>query len=331
MPFAIGKITQVQAAIPLSRPVFLVRTLNADEGFDMVTSDASCFPGQPRCALWRITLGALLAVIATGCGGLSLDTPAPLFFVPLSIEDEPVGLALVDTGGSYELMLADNFGLPIVDEVDVLLYTGEARAGVTGEFNFTAGGLKVISDGALVGLNICDCHGVGYPFLRKTGAVFGLDFANDQAAFLFDEPSGGTEIPFAEPPAHMSSFDSAFLDVEITANGASMVLRALLDTGANTTVMRRGLIGTPLALEPDRTDVRIGHDQLGIVAARVGLYDNEALPAMIIGTDVMRAWSSEWYFRFDGTGGAVITFPSGLKTTTVESPPTELRTIACTP
>jgi hypothetical protein len=61
-----------------------------------------------RGAMLTIPLAAACA-IAAGCGGVF--APAPLFTTPLSIEGEDVGPAIIDTGGDYEVILRETFGL----------------------------------------------------------------------------------------------------------------------------------------------------------------------------------------------------------------------------
>ena len=91
---------------------------------------------------------ALVAGMVTlsGCGA-SIDaflpalrtTPAPLFEVPLVVEGIDVGPAIVDTGGGYEVMLKDPFGLDVVDLIDVLAFGGREEVGLTGPFSYEVG------------------------------------------------------------------------------------------------------------------------------------------------------------------------------------------------
>jgi len=45
------------------------------------------------------------------------------------------------------------------------------------------------------------------------------------------------------------------------------------------------------------------------VAAQITLFDTAGLPDLIIGTDIMGAWSDRWYFTFAPRGGHVTVFP----------------------
>lgn len=246
---------------------------------------------------------------AAGCGDVPVTRLAPLFNVPLSIEGEPVGSAIIDTGGGYELLLRDSFGLQVVDTVEVLAFGGKEAVGVTEGFQYTAGGWDSTTDAALVGLSVCDCNGLGFHFFRKTGAVLGLDFANPRAMFLPVAPTGGVTIPFHPPPSFLTGFDSAFVQIEIASEGDSRTVLGLLDTGTNASVMRRGLVGTPSSLTPDRLDVTVTAESLGTVAVQVGLFETAGLPDVILGTDVMRSWSDRWYFFFAKERGTVTAFP----------------------
>lgn len=251
----------------------------------------------------------LWTALAAGCGDIPATRPAPLFNVPLSIEGEPVGSAIIDTGGGYELLLRDSFGLQVVDTVEVLAFGGKEAVGVTEGFQYTAGGWDSTTDAALVGLSVCDCNGLGFHFFRKTGAVLGLDFANPRAMFLPVAPAGGVTIPFQPPPSSLTGFDSAFVQIEIASQGDSRTVLGLLDTGTNASVMRRGLVGTPSSLTPDRLDVTVTVESLGTVAVQVGLFETAGLPDVILGTDVMRTWSDRWYFFFAKERGTVTAFP----------------------
>jgi hypothetical protein len=82
-----------------------------------------------------------------------------------------------------------------------------------------------------------------------------------------------------------------------------------LDTGTNASVIRRGLFGDDVSTASDRLDIRIEHEELGIVSAQVRLFDTAGLPDLIIGTDIMRAWSDRWFFTFAPLGGHVTVFP----------------------
>lgn len=256
-----------------------------------------------------LAVSALVA-LAAGCGNLFAPPPAQLFTTPLAIDGTHVGHAIIDTGGGYELMLRSRYGLDVLDTVEVLAFTGRRFVGLTEEFPYTAGGIETSADGAIVGLDVCDCNGIGFQFFRKTGTILGIDFPKEAADFHLDMPeAGGVVLPFESSPPQMQQFDSAFVTVAVEAEGERQEIVGLLDTGTNWTVLRRGLFPSRNPLLPDQLDVRIGRTDLGIVVARVGLFDTPGLPDLIIGTDVMRAWSDRWYFRFDLEGGEVIAFP----------------------
>lgn len=255
-------------------------------------------------------ISATLFACPAGCGTLFAPPPAQLFTTLLEIDGENVGHAIIDTGGGYELMLRSRYGLEVVETVEVLAFTGRRLVGLTEQFPYTAGGIETSADGAIVGLDVCDCNGIGFQFFRKTGAVLGIDFPAGEAEFHPATPeSGGVVLPFEDSPPQMQQFDSAFVTVNVIADGQSRKVLGLLDTGTNWTVLRRGLFPSKNPLIPDQLDVQIGRDDLGVVAARVGLFDTPGLPDLILGTDVMRAWSDRWYFRYDLQGGEVIAFP----------------------
>ncbi len=254
-------------------------------------------------------LGLVSLVLVGGCGDIFAARSAPLFTVPLTIVGEPVDPAVIDTGGDYELMLRDSFGLKVVDNADVLAFGGREQVNITEGFRYTAGGLENTADGALVGLSVCNCNGLGFHFFRETGVVLGVNFASLHAAFLAVVPAGGVTIPFQVPPPFLTDFDGAFVEVDVASGGESRAVLALLDTGTNASMMQRGLVGTASSLTPDRLNITIGKERFGTVAVQVGLFDTEGLPDLIIGTDVMRAWSDRWYFFFAKKGGTVTVFP----------------------
>ncbi len=278
------------------------------------------------------SLSALLG-LTSGCGDLFLAGPAPLFSAPLTIEGEPIGPAVIDTGGGYEIMLRDSFGLEVVDRTEVLAFAGHEFVDVTEGFHYTVGGVEADADAALVGVSVCDCNGLGFMFFRKTGTVLGLDYASQLATFLPSVPENGVTIRFEPPPPFLSDFQSAFVEVEVASGGSAQTVLALLDTGTNASLIRRGLIttrggagcfqpwpfrsiggsgpcgnpGDPLS--SSLLHVTVARDDLGTVDARLGLFDTPGLPDMIIGTDIMRAWSDRWYFSFTPRGGTVTAFP----------------------
>lgn len=255
------------------------------------------------------TIGSVCLWLTAGCGDVLTPGPAPLFRMPLSIEGVPIGPGVIDTGGGYELMLRESFGLKIIGTAEVLAFGGVETVDVTEGFTYTAGGWEAAADAALVGVSVCDCNGVGFHFFRKSGAVLALDFPTGQVALLPGAPEGGVAIPFEQPPASLADFYSAFVDVEVTADGNSRIVRGLIDTGTNATVMRRGVIGTPFLLTPNRLEVAVAHPDLGTVEVQVTLFDTAGLPDIIIGTDVMGVWSDRWYFSFTRDGGMITVFP----------------------
>jgi len=250
-----------------------------------------------------------------GCGNtLTLPAPAaPLFTIPVSVNDQPVGPAIVDTGGGYDLMLADRLGLTVVETVEILVFHGITTAGVTEPFRYAAGGFETTADTALVNVDLCDCNAVGFFFLRKTGAVLGLDFTSGEATLTARSPTGGSYVPFAAPPPQMSDFDTSFMEVELSdGDGHTVTVTALVDTGSNTTLMRRGIVGPAAGANGDRVDVFVSRPELGTVAARIGSYETPGLPDLIIGTDVMRVWSHSWHFLYSPYGGFIRTVPRSL-------------------
>jgi hypothetical protein len=192
-----------------------------------------------------------------------------------------------------------------------LAFGGNESVRVTEGFRYNVGEWETVADAAIVGLSVCDCNGLGFFFFRKTGAVLGLDFSDLTTEFLAAAPGGGVSIPFEPPPSFLPGFDAAFVNVEVASGGDSRMVLGLLDTGTNATAMRRGLVGTPSLLTPNRLDVAVTQDKLGTVAAQVGLFDTEGLPDIILGTDVMRVWADRWYFAFTPEGGTVTVFPRG--------------------
>jgi len=259
--------------------------------------------------------------LASGCGDLFAPQTAPLFSVPLTIDGTEVDPAIIDTGGGYELMLRDAYDLRVVDLAEVVAFGGREVVGVTEGFPYSAAGWEAVADSALVGVSTCDCNGLGFYFFRRTGAVLSIDFEDSSAHFLTWEPEDGTRLSFKEPPDSLPTFDSAFIEVEVESDGEPVRVLGLLDTGANVTVMRRGLVGETMLLQPDRVSVLITHDRLGTVAAQLGFFTTDGLPDLIIGTDVMRAWSDRWYFSFSRHGGTVTVYPrepgTGVDTATI--------------
>jgi len=268
-------------------------------------------PRTPAKGLLASTALWLTAASCGGCGSVLSQSSTPLFTAPLLVGGASVGTAVIDTGGDYEVILRERFGLSLVDTVEVLVFGGREMVAVTEPFRYSVGGIEAAADFALVGLSICDCNGVGFHFFRKTGTVLGLDFPAGRADFLTTLPDGGVTLAFDPPPPELPGFDSAFIEVDVTSGGYDIARRvlALLDTGTNATVMRRGLFAAAPSAMSDRLDIRIGRAELGTVAAQVGLFDTPGLPDLIIGTDIMRAWSDRWFFSFAQRGGTVTVQP----------------------
>ena len=258
---------------------------------------------------WFRVLGCYLAVLAAGCGDLLPPPPAPLFAVPLEIEGRPVGDAIIDTGGGFEILLRDDFGLTVVDSIDVLVFGGRESVALTEGFSYSAGGFHGFADGAIVGISSCDCNGLGIVFFRKTGVVAAIAFSDPSAAFTMSAPPGGIELPFRAPPASLEGFNSSFIDVEVDLGGRTQTVRALLDTGAAETLLKRTTFdGTPDPLF-GRTRLEVTHDRLGTVSVSAAIFDNDDLPDLILGIDMMRAWGNRWYFHYTPNGGIVTVFP----------------------
>jgi len=237
----------------------------------------------------RTTIVAALCWLGcTGCGNQFQTANAPLFVTQVSISGESIGDVIIDTGGGYELMLRNRYGLRVVDEADVLAFAGQARVGITEPFSFLVGGVEATADAAIVGRSICDCNGLGFFFFRKSGLILGLDYASGQVRFDRQEPTGGVRITFTLPPSNLTDFDSAFIEVDVTNGQRTRSVLALLDTGTNGTVLRRGFIGDAPPLSPNRQSVTIVRPEFGAVALRAALFDTPGLPDLIIGTDVMR-------------------------------------------
>lgn len=261
-------------------------------------------------AIWAALVLIGSAVGATGCGTRFGGEADGLFTVPLEVEGNSVGSAILDTGGAYELLLREDFGLPVVGEAEILSFAGRERVAVTSGFNYTAGGIKTVSDGAIVGLSICDCNGLGFKFFRKTGVVLGLDFPNAAAAFFLSVPETGVVLPFEPPPRRLARFDSAFVNVRIRFGERDVAALGLLDTGAAATLIRRDVLGISTFSSGERFNTVVTQERLGAASVRVASYDSPDLPDLIIGTDVMRAWGDRWYFAFADSGGEVVILPA---------------------
>ena len=255
-------------------------------------------------------MGVWLCCLPGGCGDLFSLGAAPLFVTPITIEGEPIGSAIIDTGGRYELVLRDSFNLRIVDSTDVLAFNGREQVRLTESFRYEAGGIPSTAETALVGISICDCNGLGFIFFRKTGTVLGLNFLRQRAEFHSVVPDGGVIIPFVPSPPQMGEFDSSFIEVELAAGGVRRKVIGILDTGTSGSVMNLGAITARPEWWTNRVDITIKHPLLGTVAASVVLFNTPGLPDIIIGTDVMRAWGNRWYFQYFPKGGTVTVFPA---------------------
>ncbi|MBI4717456.1 MAG: hypothetical protein HY763_06605 [Planctomycetes bacterium] len=249
----------------------------------------------------------LAVLLAAGCGTRLPGGTDGLFTVPLAVEGQAVGDAIVDTGGGYEIMLRDDFGLPLVDRIEVFAFGGRAQVDVTAGFRYVAGGVSAATDAAIISTPICACNGVGFPFLRKTGTVLALDFDAGTAAFRADVPEVGAAFAFDPPPPRLAGFDSSFVRVDVEFGGSATPALALLDTGAARTLIHRALVPDAAVLPlAKQATVTLANPQLGAVAVSAGLYANQALPDVIIGADVMRTWGPRWYFTFAPRGGSCI-------------------------
>lgn len=233
------------------------------------------------------------------------DSPGMVFTAPLTVAGRSVGTAIVDTGGNYELLLRETFGLEVVGSAEVLALGGREELRLARHVPYVAAGVEGVANQAIIGLTVCDCNGLGIEFLRKHGVVFGIDFPGQDAAFLSEVPDGGRELPFANPPPELDGFDTSFIEVTLAAGQNVRTVAGLLDTGASRTLMRRGTVGTPSLLSPNRMPVRITHEQLGTITLNVSLFDTRGLPRIILGTDAMRAWADRWYFAVTPVGGTV--------------------------
>ncbi len=286
-------------------------TIRADGGG---SPDASRkIPLPAPIVRWRAILAALVFTGCTawsaGCGTRILGDSAGLFTVPLEVEGIPAGSAILDTGGAYELLLRRDFGLPVVGEVEILTFAGRERVRLTSGFNYSAGGIKTVSDGAIVGLSICDCNGLGFKFFRKTGVVLGLDFPSAAAAFFLSLPESGVVLPFEPPPPQLERFDSAFIKVRVRFGERDVAALGLLDTGAAATLLRRDVLGISALPPGNRVTVVVAQERLGAASVQVATYESQELPDLIIGTDLMRAWGDRWYFAFADSGGEVVVLP----------------------
>lgn len=270
------------------------------------------FPSIGRATL----VGLLVAVlsVSSGCGSV-FPQPAPLFTVPLTVEGQEVAPAIVDTGGGFEILLKESFGLPLLGRAEVLAFGGSEVVEMTTKLTYSAGGYEASAPFALVGISSCECNGIGFHFFRKTGLVLGIDFETRQASFETRIPQIGTLIPFSPPVEPLSEFDSSFIDVEIgpgfdpPGRGEGLRVLALVDTGSNITAMRRGLIPTLDDAGAERIFINIDHPLLGTLVIEVLVFDTPGLPDVILGTNAMQAWGDQWYFIFGPQSGAISVTP----------------------
>jgi len=262
----------------------------------------------------RSTLLTTLALVlggVVGCDAVVFERRAPLFYTALTVDGESVGDAIVDTGGGYEIILRESFGLKLTDTVEVLAFGGKEFVAVTEPFAYQVADFDGQADFALVGLSTCQCNGVGFHFLRRHDMRLRLDYSTMHADFVSDAPTdeGGITIPFVRPPPELFDFDTAFVEVVVDSGGESRSVLALLDTGSNGTAVRKGLFAVDPTVPTERQDLRLTRDEMGTVAVRAVLFDTPGLPDLIIGTDVMGAWSDRWEFSFASIGGEVTVFP----------------------
>jgi len=256
-----------------------------------------------RRKLRILSLGLLLS----GCDAYVFYETAPRFTVPLFVEGVEVGPAIIDTGGGYELILREPFGLEVVGSTDVLAFGGLESVPVTAPFSYDVAGRALTANYALAGVSVCDCNGLGFEFFRKTGLTLRIDFDSLAATFIEGIPfGGGAEIPFEPPPHWLAPFDTSFIEVEVTSSEQSRMVIALLDTGTNATVMRRSLFDDASRFGGNRANVHVAHPRLGTLAVSAGLFDTEGLPDLILGTDAMRAWAEVWYFSYHPVGGRIV-------------------------
>jgi hypothetical protein len=252
----------------------------------------------------------LVGVSFSGCGSAAPDYPPALLAVPLAVNGQQVSPALIDTGGGYELMLRQAYGLKITGGAEVLAFGGAEVVSITEGFSFNVNGVPGEAEYALMGLSVCDCNGVGYEFFRNQGLVLEVDLASNTVAFRSAPPYGDAVIPFLPPPATLPDYDTAIIPVTLAAQDEERDVLGVLDTGAARTVIRRGLLpgsGDSLILE-------ITHPSLGTVLLEADLFDTPGLPDAILGLDVMRTWADVWSFDFTADAGAVtVLFEAGTQ------------------
>lgn len=259
---------------------------------------------RPRYRL-RLCAVCVLFPLTAGCDAIAPSAQGPLFAVPLEVAGESVGSALIDTGGGYEIMLRTAGNLRIVDSSEVVIFAGLQRVEITEGFDFVAGGVSSFAESAIVSGAICDCNGIGFQFFRRTGTVLAIDFDITSASFVALDPADGIKLSFAAPPPQLPTFDSSFIEIELSDGGAARAVTALIDTGANVTVVRRSLLSPSLSILASQRRVTLAHPQLGSISVDAGLFDNPLLPDVVIGTEAMRLWGDRWYFRYAPRGGTI--------------------------
>lgn len=270
----------------------------------------------PRNSIRLATTAVLALTLVTlaGCDAVVFERRAPLLHTPLTVEGESVTEAIVDTGGGYEIILRESYGLKLTDTMEVLAFGGKEFVAVTEPFRYRVDGFHGDALFALVGLSVCDCNGVGFDFFRKHGLALSLDYATMETWFSTELPEDATSVtlPFADPPSGLEHFDTAFVEVTVESGGVSRTVTGLLDTGTNATIIRQGLFDPNVALAADRVDLLITRAEWGSVAVRAILFDTPGLPDLILGTDIMAAWADRWDFQFDPSGGTIHVRPHTL-------------------
>jgi len=263
--------------------------------------------------LHTAVVGVLITALP-GCDNATFFAAAPenLFTTPVTANGTVLESAIIDTGGGFDLMLGDRagLGLDIVNSVDILAFNGVITADIAEPFPYSVGDFHAVADQAFVDLGLCDCNALGFFFFRKTGAVLAISFLDGHASFLDAAPARRTAIPFADPPATLPDFDTSFMTVQVTGDdGTPVTVNALIDTGSNITSLRRGLVSVSSTPDGTHADVLIARAELGTVHARVTVFDRPGIPDLVIGTDVMAAWSDEWYFEYNAHGGTIYAEP----------------------
>lgn len=252
-----------------------------------------------------MSAGLLLGALLPGCNQEAPSGWPDYLRVPLEISGQAVEPALVDTGGGYELLLREPYGLSLVGTGQIIAFTGAQVVGVTKPFAYTVGGVDAVADFALVGSSICDCNGLGFEFFRRTGTILEVDFPAQRVALHASFTPEGVTIPFTEQPVGLTNFDGALVELEVTAAGETLSIIGVLDTGAPNSVLREDAFPHALSGLTGRLTADLRHNQLGTVRVSLPLFDNHQLPELIVGLDVMQIWADVWYFRFDQVGGSV--------------------------